>query len=256
MKAKILISAISIFTMSSCAVSISSVDTSCGNYLAPEFASNGIEKNQVVILPILGVSETESLRKPISDELTISLSNKFNDSEKKVVGTRELIGMLNDNGGASQYADAIRDYRLSGILPKEYLNSIYESTDSKYALYSRIELDDLKGEVSLVSEVIVKAQIWDLENADVVWEGQGGYAYIKSSSGFVIVDETQSSEKSIIRNVTDGLSGVIGTSNRDCKDKQVLVTEAQKAYTNAYIGAALGATVGGALIGLIPSLFY
>lgn len=255
MKAKILISVMSILMLSSCAVSISSIDTSCGNYLAPEFASNGIEQNQVVILPVLGVSETESLRKPISDELTISLSNKFNNGEKKVIGTRELIGMLNDNGGASQYADAIRDYRLSGILPKEYLNSIYKSTNSKYALYSRIELDDLKDDLSLVSEVIVKAQIWDLENADVVWEGQGGYAYIKSTNGFVIVDETQSSEKSIIRNVTDGLSGVIGTSNRDCNDKKILVTEAQKAYTNAYLGATLAATVGGALIGALPFLF-
>tara|TARA_B110000971_G_C19958004_1_gene476555 strand:- start:107 stop:874 length:768 start_codon:yes stop_codon:yes gene_type:complete len=241
--------------MSSCAVSVSSVDTSCGKYVQPGFAENGISEDQIVILPVLGVSESESLRKPISDELTISLSQKFNiDGDKKVIGTREVISLLNEQGGASEYASAIRDYRLSGILPKEYLNAIQKSTNSRYALYSRIELDDLKNDSykSLIKEVLVVAQIWDLENADVVWEGQGGYAYISTTTGYVTIDESQSSDKTIIRNVTDGLSEVIGTSGNDCKDKSVLIKEIQKAYNNVLIGVSVGSL----LIAISPLLLY
>jgi len=242
MKKIIGLALISLF--SSCVPAVLAVDTSCSQYRYTEFNVDLLESNRVAVLPVQGVQSKEQFRKPLGRELSNSCINKFGTNA--VVTSDEVTKLLSEQNLVNNYANGIRDYKTTGVLSSEYLSSISAATNCEFALFIEIVPEEENvviatnrygsaTSVASITELIVEAQVWNLKNGDIVWEGKGGYAYLHNRIAI--------NGEELISKVNQGLMSVIGQEkSTSCQTRDVLVKAESDAYMQALYGL-LGASL-------------
>jgi hypothetical protein len=233
----------------SCKPAFTFVDTSCPGYRNVDFVRNDIKEKGLAVMPVLGGAEKEELRRPMGDALTTHLRDEFPNST--IVSPSQTISMINETGISGDYSEAIQNYSVSGIVPKELLQKIGNSLGVQYLLLTRFlssseysAIYSGYGTTTIaVDEIYIQSQVWDVKMGDVVWEGKGGIAKL------------QNANLDVIESTATGLSKVIG-NNKDegpCGTRQQLTAEMQRASNNT-IWAVTGGTILFTLIIMIPLL--
>jgi hypothetical protein len=226
--------------LSACAPSITSLDTSCPQFKDVRFSSDQLTTQRIAILPVQGIQSKEQFRTPLGRSLSQSCISNFGQSS--VVTSDEVAKLLSENNLVGTYANGLRDYRTTGILATEYVQSMAEATGCRFALYTNIlpEQDNVviasnqygtaTNKVSIV-ELSAEVQIWDLQNGGIVWEGKGGYAYNSNRE--------QINSEQLTDNVNKGLMNVLGREkSENCPDRIQLVQAEKMAYAKTLLGFA------------------
>ena len=222
-----------------CSPAINIVDTSCSGYKSHDFHRNEIIQKGIGIMPVLGGDEKEQFRRPMADRLFFHMNIEF--GRENVRSTREVIQTLNEYGLAEDYSRALNNYQHSGILPSELIKNVGEVLNVEYLLYTRLlasrETDFVytgrTHERVDVDELYVQTQVWSTEIGDIVWEGKGGIAHLKSA------------DKDIVDLTAKGLVQVIGkeTDGGPCENPRTLINSVQAARTNSYLVGVLAGTI-------------
>jgi hypothetical protein len=226
-------------TFASCTPAFQIADTSCPGYKNVDFSRSDIVSKGLGIMPVLGGDDKEQFRRPMGDEVTKQLRLSFNQST--ILSPSQVINILNQRNLSDEYTQAISDYNISGIVPKDMVAHIGQALGVKYLLYTKL-LGDSDVEILNIGssfqrvqfdEIYVQSQIWSTELGDVVWEGKGGTAKVAGYQG------------NIINKTASGLASILGNEEYQgpCQSKEDLVKEILKARTNTYLASILISTL-------------
>lgn len=235
MNAKVILCASVCLTfLASCSPSKTIVDTSCPGYKQLGITRDALADGRIGIMPVLGGNEKEQYRRPMGEALAKYLVSNFGESN--VIPPAEVIHMTNAGNITGLYTQAINDYTITGIVPRDMTSQIADVLGVKYLLYTKLLSDS---EISTfydgysyktfrVDEIYIQCQVWDAHLGDIVWEGKGGTSKIPS-------DPTN-----VIEKTAEGLASVLGNDINDgpCETKKTLLNSMQIAYFNTYLSAA------------------
>ncbi|MCF6357819.1 MAG: hypothetical protein L3J54_08425 [Draconibacterium sp.] len=229
-----LFSIVLVIFSTSCTPTKTIVDTSCSGYKNADFDRTRISSSGIGVMPILGGNNKEQFRRPMGDAITKYLRLEFN--KDNVLSPNQVISTINEMNLSDKYSIALNNYIVSGIVPKDMVNTLGDALSVDYLLYTRLLTDSEIGYVASgygiqaisIDEIYVQCQIWDTRVGDVIWEGKGGIAKL---------DQNVSN---IVEKTAKGLAKVIGqeASFGPCEDRQELVKSVQEASTNTYLAAS------------------
>ena len=227
-----------IIISSSCTTTVQTfVDTSCSNYRSPDFNRNDINEKGISIMPVLGGGDKEAYRRPMGDALAEALRNEF--EYENINSTQQVISVLNKNNLTENYANAIEQYNISGIVPRNFVQELGSVLKTGYLLYTKLLADvDISTIYSMknaktitIYELSVESQVWDTELGDVVWEGKGGHASHFGTGA--LVSET-----------AKGLTKVLGEGKSlSCNTTQDLINSIQQSEANQYAAMYVLSTI-------------
>ena len=119
-------------------------------------------------MPVLGGAEKEAYRRPMGDEIVKYLRQEF--GREQIKSTSQVINMLNDAELSDEYATALTEYSVSGIVPRDMVRQLGERMEVGYVLYTRLLGDSDMGlvydgwtgaQAVRVDELYVQSQVWD-----------------------------------------------------------------------------------------------
>lgn len=152
------------------------------SYRDKNFTPQKLIEGEMAVLPVVAGSGIEGYRRPYGNAINHFAIDYRPAENMKVMDWSKTMGLINDNDLTSEYNEAIKNYRETSILDKNFLNDLAEILDLRYFLFnelgnfqkeSDVEYSYLTGSVyeSKYKGVNVFAQIWDSKSGDIVWEG-------------------------------------------------------------------------------------
>ena len=220
------------FILSSCDVTTSIVDTSCQKYKSDSFSKAMITQKGIGILPVLGGDDQVGLRRITGEALDRNMKLAYGNTPVKA--TTEVLSKMYENNLSQEYNAALIKYATTDILSKKVLEQLGQSLSVNYILTSRLgkneEYEKLNKKIP-INEMFLQSQVWDTKTGQVVWEGMGGVAALKSYPINVVEHTTAGLTKVLAQNlekVYDSYSGIYIVA--PCKTKANIYNSTTSAY--------------------------
>ena len=220
------------FILSSCGVTTSIVDTSCQKYKSDSFSKAMITQKGIGILPVLGGDDQVGLRRITGEALDRNMKLAYGNTPVKA--TTEVLSKMYENNLSQEYNDALIKYATTDSLSKKVLEQLGQSLTVNYILTSRLgnneEYEKLNKKIP-INEMFLQSQVWDTKTGQVVWEGMGGVAALKSYPINVVEQTTAGLTKVLAQNlekVYDSYSGIYIVA--PCKTKANIYNSTTSAY--------------------------
>ena len=226
------------FILSSCGVTTSIVDTSCQKYKSDSFSKAMLTQKGIGILPVLGGDDQVGLRRITGEALDRNMKLAYGNTPVKA--TTEVLSKMYENNLSQEYNAALIKYATTDSLSKKVLEQLGQSLSVNYILTSRLwkdeEYDNLNKKIPNkekipIDEMFLQSQVWDTKTGQVVWEGMGGVAALKSNPINVVEHTTAGLTKVLAQNlekVYDSYSGIYIVA--PCKTKANIYNSTTSAY--------------------------
>ncbi len=171
------ISTLTCLLLTSCAQQIH--NTSKTTYVNRKaYTAEAVNRGGIAVLPVIAGAGMEALRRPMGDAITKALETK----KVKVVGWTDTMFMIKDNDLVDTYQEVMRDYVDTGMIDPKDLAPIADVLNTPFILIAKLQevseekstqYDALVG-YHQVSQITVACfcQVWNVDVADVVWEGE------------------------------------------------------------------------------------
>ncbi len=220
------------FILSSCGVTTSIVDTSCQKYKSDSFSKAMITQKGIGILPVLGGDDQVGLRRITGEALDRNMKLAYGNTPVKA--TTEVLSKMYETNLSQEYNAALIKYASTDSLSKKVLEQLGQSLSVNYILTSRLgkneEYEKLNKKIP-INEMFLQSQVWDTKTGQVVWEGMGGVAALKSYPINVVEQTTAGLTKVLAQNlekVYDSYSGIYIVA--PCKTKANIYNSTTSAY--------------------------
>lgn len=222
---------------------IKPVDTSTVTYKGDVTDRKDLSESTIAILPVLAGEGYEGFRRKTGTELTRQFRKQLPNAS--VLSSQETRNRISDGEVSSEYSDMMTDYGKTGVLDQDALSRIGSAVEARFLLYSKVGAEGssesalVAGEYYQETEVNafdIYAQLWDVEQGDVVWEGTGGAAGLSRAT----------SNNQLLTMAAEGLTERVGLSSeavpppataQDLHDKAQ--QRASSNYTAAYLLSSL-----------------
>lgn len=175
------------FILSSCGVTTSIVDTSCQKYKSDSFSKAMITQKGIGILTVLGADDRPGLTRITTEALNRNMKLAYGNTPVKA--TTEVLSKMYENNLSQEYNAALIKYATTDSLSKKVLEQLGQTLSVNYIMTSRLGNDQQynyldinnqnKGNAA-IDEMFLQSQVWDTKTGQVVWEGMGGVAALKS----------------------------------------------------------------------------
>ena len=223
------------FILSSCGVTTSIVDTSCQKYKSNSFSKAMITQKGIGILPVLGADDRPGLTQLTTEALNRNM--KVASGNTPVKATTEVLSKMYENNLSQEYNAALIKYATTDSLSKNMLEQLGQSLSVNYILTSRLwkdeEYENLNKKIPNkekipIDEMFLQSQVWDTKTGQVVWEGMGGVAALKSYPINVVEHTTTGLAKVLAQNkekkeVYDSYNQKYKNVNAPCKTKEEII---------------------------------
>jgi hypothetical protein len=175
------------FILSSCGVTTSIVDTSCQKYKSDSFSKAMITQKGIGILPVLGADDRPGLTRITTEALNRNMKLAYGNTPVKA--TTEVLSKMYETNLSQEYNAALIKYATTDSLSKNMLEQLGQSLSVNYILTSRLWKDEEYENLNKknpnkekipIDEMFLQSQVWDTKTGQVVWEGMGGVAALKS----------------------------------------------------------------------------
>ncbi len=139
-----------------------------------------IAEGQVAILPTTSVAGiavdvaggVEGLRRSVNDNIQSAFALQF--PEVYFLNARETLGKISATGMTEEYSDLLATYERTAILNADVLRRLGTSIESRFLLHTKITgYRNWRESNNNHSSLAVLAQLWDTQEGDIVWEGNG-----------------------------------------------------------------------------------
>jgi hypothetical protein len=195
------------FILSSCGVTTSIVDTSCQKYKSDSFSKAMITQKGIGILTVLGADDRPGLTRITTEALNRNMKLAYGNTPVKA--TTEVLSKMFENNLSQEYNAALIKYATTDSLSKKVLEQLGQTLSVNYIMTSRLGNDQQynyldinnqnKGNAA-IDEMFLQSQVWDTKTGQVVWEGMGGVAALKSYPINVVEHTTAGLAKVLAQN--------------------------------------------------------
>lgn len=230
------------FILSSCGVTTSIVDTSCQKYKSDSFSKAMITQKGIGILPVHGADDRPGLTRITTEALNRNMKLAYGNTPVKA--TTEVLSKMYENNLSQEYNAALIKYATTDSLSKNILEQLGQSLSVNYILTSRLwkdeEYDNLNKKIPNkekipIDEMFLQSQVWDTKTGQVVWEGMGGVAALKSNPINVVEHTTAGLTKVLAQNnekkeVYDSYNQKYKNVTAPCQTKANIYNSTTSAY--------------------------